>query len=76
MRLNSLTVASIAERSFAAAVIPYTFDHTNLGDLKTGDPVNLEVDILGKYVERFFRFGTATAPGRKLTEEYLREQGF
>jgi riboflavin synthase alpha subunit len=44
--------------------------------LRTGDPVNLEVDILGKYVERFLRLGMAPAQGGRLTEEYLREQGF
>ena len=34
------------------ALIPYTLDFTNLGDLKVGDPVNLEFDILGKYVQK------------------------
>lgn len=46
----SLTVASCDTGFFTVAVIPYTFSHTNFGCLRPGDPVNLEFDILGKYV--------------------------
>ena len=46
----SLTVASCGTGFFTVAVIPYTFSHTNFGFLRPGDPVNLEFDILGKYV--------------------------
>jgi riboflavin synthase len=48
----SLTVASLAADSFDIAVIPKTWDVTNLSSLKPGDPVNLEVDVIAKYVER------------------------
>jgi riboflavin synthase len=48
----SLTVAALGEGSFDVAVIPHTFTATTLGTKKPGDRVNLEVDILGKYVER------------------------
>ena len=48
----SLTVAGIADVSFSIAVIPYTWEHTGLGMKSVGDQVNLEVDILAKYVER------------------------
>jgi riboflavin synthase len=48
----SLTVAGVDERHFDVQIIPYTWDHTNLQTLKIGDPVNLECDILGKYVVR------------------------
>lgn len=48
----SLTVAEVGETSFSVWIIPHTLDHTNLGDLETGDLVNLEFDILAKYVER------------------------
>lgn len=48
----SLTVAAVLPRSFAVWVIPYTKRHTNLDDANTGDLVNLEFDILAKYVER------------------------
>jgi len=46
----SLTVASTTSRSFSVALIPHTLARTNLGDLRSGDRVNLEADILGKYI--------------------------
>lgn len=77
----SLTVASLQAGSFTIAAIPHTFKATNLKFLKPGDPINLEVDILGKYFERFF--GLGLKPGEaisgtdsKLTADYLKEQGF
>jgi len=48
----SLTVASLAEESFGLWIIPHTLQETNLGDLKPGDRVNLEYDMLAKYAER------------------------
>jgi riboflavin synthase len=51
----SLTVAALREESFDVAVIPHTFESTTLGIRKGGDIVNLEVDVLGKYVERLLR---------------------
>jgi riboflavin synthase len=51
----SLTVAARAESTFTVAVIPYTLAHTNLAEARPGDRVNLEVDILAKYVERLLR---------------------
>lgn len=48
----SLTVASLDERSFAVSLIPETIARTNLGDARPGQAVNLEVDVLAKYVER------------------------
>jgi riboflavin synthase len=48
----SLTVAGVDDRRFDVQIIPYTWTHTNLHTLKSGDPVNLESDILGKYVAR------------------------
>lgn len=46
----SLTIASLTNQSFSVAVIPYTFEHTNLKNLQAGDEVNVEYDVLGKYV--------------------------
>jgi riboflavin synthase len=51
----SLTVAAVDERGFAVALIPHTLEVTTLGQLQSGDGVNLEVDILAKYVERLLR---------------------
>ena len=48
----SLTVAALAEASFASALVPHTLAATTLSGLSTGDPVNLEVDVLAKHVER------------------------
>jgi riboflavin synthase len=77
----SLTVASLQNGSFTVAAISHTFKATNLRFLKPGDPVNLEVDILGKYFERFFRLGlrpgdAVPSVDSKLTADYLKEQGF
>lgn len=48
----SLTIAAVSERAFDIALIPHTASRTTLGALKVGDRVNVEVDILAKYVER------------------------
>ncbi len=49
----SLTVVNPSDRAFSVAIIPYTFEHTNFNTLRTGDRVNLEFDIIGKYIARF-----------------------
>jgi riboflavin synthase len=51
----SLTVADVDETGFAVALVPHTLEVTTLGRLQPGDRVNLEVDILAKYVERLLR---------------------
>lgn len=48
----SLTVNSVADGTFAVNLIPHTLGATNLGGLRAGDPVNLEVDLIARYVER------------------------
>ena len=48
----SLTAFNITRNTFAVAIIPYTFEHTNFKNIKEGDTVNLEFDMLGKYVAR------------------------
>lgn len=49
---TSLTVAGVDDDGFAVALIPHTLEATTLGSLEPGDPVNLEVDVLAKYVEK------------------------
>ncbi len=49
----SLTVVDSEDGKFSIAIIPYTYEHTNLSDLKVGDSVNLEFDVIGKYVGRY-----------------------
>jgi riboflavin synthase len=51
----SLTVAAIDDRSFTVSLIPETLQRTNLGRVQTGTKVNLEVDVLAKYVEKLVR---------------------
>ena len=48
----SLTIAELTGRGFSVTIIPYTYDHTTFKHLKAGDRVNVEFDVLGKYVER------------------------
>jgi riboflavin synthase len=48
----SLTIAELTGRDFSVTIIPYTFKHTTFGALNPGDRVNVEFDVLGKYVER------------------------
>ena len=48
----SLTCFNVSDNGFTVAIIPYTFENTNLGVLTSGDKVNLEFDIIGKYVKR------------------------
>ncbi|MBC8102648.1 MAG: riboflavin synthase [Cytophagales bacterium] len=48
----SLTVADSADRTFSLSIIPHTWDNTTLREKRAGDPVNIECDILGKYVEK------------------------
>jgi len=56
----SLTVASLSESSFTVAIIPYTFEHTTFLNLKEGMDVNIEFDIIGKYVSRILTRGNLT----------------
>ena len=51
----SLTVVNSIENSFSVAIIPYTYEHTNMQHIKKGDTVNLEFDIIGKYVARLVK---------------------
>jgi riboflavin synthase len=50
----SLTVVNSKDDQFSVAIIPYTYEHTNLHEVKVGDTVNLEFDIVGKYVAKLF----------------------
>ena len=69
----SLTVAKIEGTRVGAAIIPHTVKMTNLKSLKAGDPVNLEVDVVAKYIEKMIRGESA---GSSLTVERLVSEGF
>ena len=73
----SLTVAGVTERDFSVSVIPHTAAVTILGGKGPGDVVNLETDIIGKYVEKLLRPRDAeAAPAGGLTLEFLAQNGF
>lgn len=67
----SLTVSKNQNNTFSAAVIPHTLENTNLKFLKTDDLVNIETDILGRYVEKFL-----STKNNNITEDFLKENGF
>lgn len=69
----SLTIARIDGTQVTAAIIPHTLDMTNLKAFKPGDPMNLEVDLIAKYVERMLHGSSANSA---ITLERLVSQGF
>ena len=74
----SLTVAAVERSRFSVSLVPHTAAETTLGRKQPGDMVNLETDLIGKYVEKLLQPYT---PGReempeKITAAYLREKGF
>ncbi len=70
----SLTVAAVDDVSFSVSIIPHTGGQTILLDKKAGDMVNLENDIIGKYVERFLQ--PQAKPESAITMEFLAKHGF
>lgn len=69
----SLTVAKIHERRCTIAIIPHTVEMTNLASLRSGDPVNLETDLIAKYVEKMMQGDSSQGT---ITLENLVSQGF
>jgi riboflavin synthase len=69
----SLTVARLERNRCTIAIIPHTVELTNLGSLKPGDPVNLEADVIAKYVEKMMKGEPAQS---SITVEELVKQGF
>jgi len=73
----SLTVAKVTDQNFSVSVIPHTAKSTTLLDKSIGESVNLENDIIGKYIERFLSFDKAdTQKGSGITYELLAKAGF
>lgn len=74
----SLTVARVDSRSFAVSVIPHTGLHTTLLEKQPGDTVNLETDMIGKYVEKLlgFKEEEEAKPTSNITMEFLAKNGF
>ena len=72
----SLTVATVSDTDFQVSIIPHTQANTVLSDRKTGDVVNLETDIIGKYVEKLLQPQKTPEKESKITLEFLAENGF
>jgi riboflavin synthase len=75
----SLTITEVGGDGFGVVLVPHTLKHTTLGSWKEGWEVNIEGDILGKYVARHLAPGTRTgspAEKRELTLEWLAEEGY
>jgi len=71
---TSLTVAHLSDEGFTISVIPHTFDYTILSQRRVGDAVNLEVDVLARYIERLLAGGAGSNAG--LSFESLRNMGY
>lgn len=69
----SLTVADLSGNVFKTAVIPHTMDNTNFKNLQKGDVVNIETDILGRYIEKFLYVNNNN---NTINEKFLMENGF
>lgn len=72
----SLTVAYVDEKCFKVSIIPHTRQETNLSQKKVGDNVNLECDIIGKYVEKLLTPVEEEKKESNITEEFLKKYGF
>ncbi|MDT8421218.1 MAG: riboflavin synthase [Desulfuromonadales bacterium] len=72
----SLTVNEVSAAGFGVAIIPHSLETTTLKDRKVGDRVNIETDILGRYVERLLQGGSAGPAGGGMTLEFLAKNGF
>lgn len=71
---TSLTVAAVSEKDFTVSLIPQTLEDTILYKKKNGDWINIECDILGKYVEKLLSFQETKE--ERITEEFLGKYGF
>ncbi|MBP7211306.1 riboflavin synthase [bacterium] len=69
----SLTVADTYKKEFTVAIIPHTFENTNLLNLKVGDIVNIETDVFAKYVEKILSTDNNKS---EISEKFLKENGF
>lgn len=72
----SLTVASVTEKDFTVSLIPHTREVTNLGYKKAGSTINIETDVLGKYVEKMIMGQQPVQKPGGLTRSFLAENGF
>lgn len=72
----SLTVASVNGNALVVSIIPHTLTHTILADARPGRRVNLEFDLVGKYIEKLINSGAQRENGGALTDDKLKEWGY
>ena len=72
----SLTVAAITQRDFSVSVIPHTVKETVLKERREGDFVNLETDVIGKYIEKLLCPAGVSQEKSAITKEFLTQYGF
>ncbi|MBQ8349171.1 MAG: riboflavin synthase [Ruminococcus sp.] len=72
----SLTIAKVTDNDFSVSIIPHTAAQTVLSSKKTGDTVNLENDIIGKYVEKFLNPDEKKSEKSRITMDFLAQNGF
>ncbi|UCZ54704.1 riboflavin synthase [Bacillus shivajii] len=75
---TSLTIFGLSEDSFTISIIPHTIQETIIGEKEPGDIVNIECDMLAKYMEQllYYRTSNDETSSEKLTESFLKEHGF
>lgn len=72
----SLTINGVKGNKFELTIVPHTLQQTNLDDYQVGSPVNLEVDMVARYVERMLHDDNTVASPSEVTEELLMQHGF
>lgn len=72
----SLTVVFVEESFFRISLIPHSLDMTTLGFKKEGDPVNIEIDVLARYIERIYSFKNEEEGESRISKSFLIENGF
>ena len=76
----SLTVNDVQDTEFSVSIIPHTASITTIGTRKVGDRINIETDIIGKYVEKFLQVGSEVSGKQEktpiLNDEFLKKHGF
>lgn len=75
---TSLTIFAVDEKSFTISIIPHTLEETIIGSKGVGDLVNIECDMVGKYIEQFItrRFEAGKQPAETLTDGFLQQHGY
>ncbi len=72
----SLTVNRVAGASFELNIVPHTLQETTIGGYRPGRRVNLEVDVIARYLERLFPVGGGREKSSGITTDFLKGQGF